>query len=56
MEIEEILASEVLVIKKLEQNAFGIFRLVTESYGFEQSNFGKVLLEIRVKIKNLTRT
>jgi len=53
VELDEILASEKLVVEKLEQHAFGIFRLVTESYEFEQSGVGKQLLEIRTRIRSL---
>lgn len=53
VELDEILDSENLDVEKLDRNAFGIFRLVTESYEFEQSSLGKQLLEIRKKIRNL---
>ena len=55
-ELDDSLADEKLDVDKLEQHAFGIFRLVTESYEFEQSSLGKQLMEIRTKIKNLSRS
>ena len=55
VELDEILASENFDVEKLERHAFGIFRLVTESYDFEQSSLGKQLLEIRAKIRSLPR-
>ena len=54
VEIEGSLVSENIDIEKLKQYAYGIFRLVTESFEFEQSELGKELLEIRQKIKNLS--
>ena len=55
VELDETLDSEKLDVERLDQHAFGIFRLVTESYEFEQSDLGKQLLEIRKKIRNLSR-
>jgi hypothetical protein len=54
LEIENLLASENPNNEKLNQNAYGIFRLVTESYAFEQSSLGKQLLEIGTKIRDLS--
>ena len=55
-EIDDILGAEILDVKKLERDAFGIFRLVTESYEFEQSDLGKQLLETRTKITDFLQT
>jgi len=55
VEIEEVLASANLDEVNLEQLANGIFRLVTESFEFEESDLGKQLLEVRTKIRNLSR-
>lgn len=53
--IEQALASEKLNKEKLERCAFGIFRLVTDSYSFEQSALGKELLNVEKKIRDLAR-
>ena len=55
VEIEEILDSKNMNLQKLEQLAFGIFRLVTESYEFEQSSLGKQLLDLRGKIRSISQ-
>lgn len=52
IEIEKILASKTFDKQGLEKCAFGIFRLVTESYAFEQSELGQELLDIRTKLRN----
>ncbi len=54
IEIEKILASKTLDKQRLEKCAFGIFRLVTESYVFEQSELGQELLNLRTKIRDFT--
>jgi hypothetical protein len=54
IEIGEMLVSENLDVEKLKRHAYGIFRLVTESYEFEQSDLGKQLLDIRLKIKKFS--
>jgi len=53
--IEQYLASGNLDKDKLERYDFGIFRLVTESYTFEQSALGKELLSLGTRIRNLIR-
>lgn len=55
VEIENTLASEKLDQEKLERCDYGIFRLVTESYSFEQSALGQELLSLGKKIRNLAR-
>jgi hypothetical protein len=42
--------------KKIEQEGYGIFRLVTESYEFEKSELGQELLNLRMKIKEVAST
>jgi hypothetical protein len=51
--IEQFLSSGNLDKETLERYDFGIFRLVTESYTFEQSALGKELLSLGTKIGNL---
>lgn len=36
---------------RLEEDAFGIFRLVTDSYALEESEIGKQLMEFRLKLR-----
>ena len=55
MTIEKTLLAEKLDRETLERCDFGIFRLVTESYSFEQSALGKELLDLGTKIRNLAR-
>ena len=54
-ELANSLSLDIIDMDKLDNDAYGIFRLVTESYDFEQSNIGKELLAIRKKIRNLNR-
>ena len=51
--IEQALVSEKIDKERLERYDFGIFRLVTESYSFEQSPLGKELLNLGTKITNV---
>ena len=55
VEIEEVLAAAYLDKANLEQLANGIFRLVTESFEFEESDLGKQLLDVRTKIRDFLR-
>ena len=51
--IEESLSSGNLDKEMLKRYDFGIFRLVTESFAFQQSSLGKNLLSLGTKINNL---
>ncbi len=51
--IEQFLSSGNLDSETLKRYDYGIFRLVTESYAFEQSALGRELLNLGTKIKNL---
>jgi len=42
--------------ERRENDAFGIFRLVTESYFFGKSALGQKLLSLRVEIKEFAST
>ena len=56
IEIENEINNPAPNKKNLEQGAFGIFRLVTESYEFEKSDLGQELLSLRGKIKEFIST
>jgi len=49
------LSKEILDTKELNQCAYAIFRLVTESSVLEASSFGKELLTLDDEIRTLTR-
>lgn len=51
LDIENQLNNQMPNKKILEKGAYGIFRLVTESYEFEKSHLGQELLDFREKIK-----
>lgn len=41
---------------RLEKAAYGIFRLVSESYEFERSSLGQDLLKLRLRIRDFIST
>ena len=49
--IEEDLLEERPNPARLEEDAFGIFRLVTDSFALEESEIGKRLMEFRLKLR-----
>ncbi len=40
---------------KLEEGAFGIFRLITESYSFQKSHLGNEMLSLHKNIKQFVK-
>jgi hypothetical protein len=41
---------------RLEEDSFGIFRLVTDSFVLEESEIGKQLMEFRLKLREFAAT
>ncbi len=54
-EIKLYLSTEILNKKDIEQYSFGIFRVVTDDWNFEQSKIGKKLLDLCSEIDNLSK-
>lgn len=55
-EVEDELNNNAIDKNQLEKTAYGIFRLVSESYEFEKSPLGQELLNLRSKIRDFIST
>jgi hypothetical protein len=56
VKIESEISTHTPNKKNIEKEAYGIFRLVTESYELEKSNLGQELLNLRTRIKEFVST
>ncbi len=55
-EVEDELNNNIPDRKRLEKNAYGVFRLVSESHEFEKSPLGQELLNLRSRIRDFVST